>query len=74
MIMNFYDFERECYLRSIPSVDLNDVTSDNPVNCSKHKLSLGEYEKILSEYNPNNDDNVRLACNLWMIQSGPLLV
>ena len=37
---DFGGFVRECYLRSEPSVDLNNVTSDNPVNCSKHRLSI----------------------------------
>ena len=35
---NGHDFIRECYLRSTPSVDLDEVTSDNPIDCCKHKL------------------------------------
>ena len=47
---DFGGFVRECYLRSEPSVDLNNVTSGNPVNCSKHRLSTDEYKRILVEY------------------------
>jgi len=73
------DFIRECYLRSEPSVDLNDVTSDNPIDCCKHKLSQQEYEKILQEFGitdeqGNTIDHDRIvACNMWMLGSGPSL-
>lgn len=72
--MEFGKFIRECYLRSVPSVDLDQVTSDNPVNCSKHTLAYSEYDKILEEFGVNQDHNLQLACNMWMLQSGPLLV
>ncbi len=72
--MDFNNFVRECYLRSNPSVDLNDVTSENPVKCGEHKLLVSEYEKILAEFNKDNDHNVTVACNMWMLQSGPQLV
>ena len=39
-------FIREYYLRSTPSVDLDNVTSENPVNCSEHKLSTDDYHAI----------------------------
>lgn len=78
---DFGGFVRECYLRSEPSVDLNNVTSDNPVNCSKHRLSTDEYKRILVEYgvadeneNPIDGNRDRLVgCNMWMLQSGPQL-
>lgn len=78
---DFGGFVRECYLRSEPSVDLNNVTSDNPVNCSKHRLSTDEYKRILVEYgvadeNENPIDGNRewlIGCNMWMLQSGPQL-
>ena len=76
---NGHDFVRECYLRSEPSVDLDTVTSDNPINCSKHKLSVPEYEKILQEFgltdeqgNTIDQDRV-VGCNMWMLNSGPNL-
>ena len=34
----FNDFVRECYLQSVPSVDIDKITADNPINCCKHKL------------------------------------
>lgn len=76
---DFGGFVRECYLRSEPSVDLDEVTSDNPVNCSKHRLSTDEYKRILVEYgvadeNPIDGNRDRLfGCNMWMLQSGPQL-
>ena len=76
---DFNGFVRECYLRSTPSVDLDEVTSDNPVDCCKHRLSEQDYEAILREYgvtdekgNTLNHDYI-LACNMWMLQSGPQL-
>lgn len=76
---NGHDFIRECYLRSTPSVDLDEVTSDNPIDCCKHKLSEREYETILQEFGITNEqgetlDHDRLVgCNMWMIGSGPSL-
>jgi len=78
---DFGGFVRECYLRSEPSVDLNNVTSDNPVNYSKHWLSTDEYKRILVEYgvadeneNPIDGNRDRLiGCNMWMMRSGPQL-
>lgn len=72
--MEFGKFVRECYLRSVPSVDLNNVTSENPVDCCKHKLLESEYEKILKEFNPEDNPDITVGCTIWMIQSGPQLV
>lgn len=83
--MNKFDFDgfiRECYLRSEPSVDLNNVTSENPVNCSEHRLSCEEYDAILREYGVTDSDgkktkqygeHILMGCNMWMLQSGPQL-
>ncbi len=71
--MEFGKFIRECYLRSIPSVDLNDVTSDNHINCSDHKLAVSVYEDILREFDVEGNDDLTTACNMWMLQSGPQL-
>ena len=76
---SWHDFVRECYLRSTPSVNLDEVTSDNPIDCCKHKLSEPEYEKILQEFGITNEqgetlDHDRLVdCNMWMLGSGPSL-
>lgn len=76
---NYGEFIRQCYLRSTPSVDLNNVTSDNPVNCSKHRLSCEEYNTILREYgiideqgNTINQERI-VTCNMFMLHSGPSL-
>ena len=72
--MEFGEFIRECYLRSTPSVDLNDVTEENPVDCREHKLLLSEYEKILAEFKVEAGTELYCGCNMWMLQSGPQLV
>lgn len=69
--MNFGVFIRECYLKSTPSVDLYEVTKDNPVDCCKHTLKMSDYNDILKEYCKTNDEEY--ACNMWMLQSGPQL-
>lgn len=76
---NGHDFMRECYLRSTPSVDLDAVTSEQPIDCCNHRLSVPEYEKILQEFGITNEqgetlDHDRLCgCNMWMLNSGPSL-
>lgn len=69
---DFSGFVRECYLRSEPSVDLNEVTEENPVNCCEHRLAISEYERICREFDVK--DEYDAACGMWMIQSGPQLV
>ena len=78
---NFGAFVRECYLRSTPSVDLDKVTNDNPVKCSDHRLSMEEYDHILTEFGVTNEkgeaidpnSNLLIGCSMWMLQSGPQL-
>lgn len=74
MAFDFNKFIRECYLRSNPSVDLDKVTSENPVNCGHHKLLISEYEKIIDEFDIRDNKDIMLGCNMWMLQSGPQLV
>ena len=69
--MNFSEFKRQCYLRAEPSVDLNDVTKDNPINCDKHKLKCSVYDEIIKEFCKTKDEEY--ACNIWELQSGPKL-
>ena len=76
---NGHDFMRECYLRSTPSVDLDEVTSENPIDCCKHRLSEQEYERILQEFGVTDADGSTIdhdrlmACNMWTLGSGPSL-
>ena len=67
----FGEFIRQCYLKSTPSVDLNEVSKDNPVDCCKHILNMSDYDEIQKEFCENDNDIV--ACNMWMLQSGPQL-
>lgn len=79
---NGHEFFRACYLKAEPSVDLDKVTSDNPINCSDYKLKMSVYESILHEMgvtdengkpvDPNSD--ILLGCNMWMLDMGPSLV
>ena len=74
-----YKFMRECYLRSTPPVDLDEACKDNPVDCRKHKLTTDEYQKILCEFGivdaegNTTDKDIRLACDMWVVNSGPKL-
>ena len=70
--MDFYNFMRECYLRSNPSVDLDKASEENPVNCSEHLLLISEYEKILEEFCKDNRE-LKMSCNMWLLRSGPQL-
>ena len=72
--MEFGKFVREVYLRSVPSVDLDKVTGKKKVNCSDHKLTVSEYNNILKEFDVKDDSNEILACNMFMLQSGPQLI
>ena len=72
--MEFGKFVRECYLRSVPSVDLDKLAKDEKVNCSDHKLTVSEYEAILKDFDVKEDSNEIMACNMFMLQSGPQLI
>lgn len=65
-------FVREVYLRSTPSVDLELVTEEKSVDCTKHTLPMSVYDELLAEYCENADD--RFAANMFMVMSGPQLV
>ena len=74
---DFNDFVRECYLNSTPSVDL--TATEEPVDCCAHKLSVAKYKELQEELivallGQTTADNVRLATNMWCLQSGPQLV
>lgn len=66
--------KRECYLRSVPSVDLDLVTGDNPIDCCNHRLEYDELEKIYTEYGVNDDYRLLKACNMWLLFSGTSIV
>jgi len=63
-------FVREVYLRSTPSVDLEIV--EEQVDCTKHTIPMSVYDQLLNEFCENDDE--RLAANMFMLRSGPQLV
>ena len=65
-------FIREVYLRSTPSVDLDLVTEEHRVDCTKHTLPMSVYNELLAEYCENEDE--RFTANMFMLMSGPQLV
>ena len=40
--MDYKEFIRQCYLKSTPSIDLNNVTKENPIDCYKHQLKISD--------------------------------
>ena len=71
-MFKFGDFIRDCYLQAVPSIDLNDVSKDNPIDCCDYHLKTDLYDDILNQYCENDEE--RKMCNMWMLQSGPQLV
>ena len=76
---NFSDFIRACYLASEPSIDLNEVSEDNPIDCCKHRLSQEKYCELQKELAATlvgkaTSDDVMFATNMWCLQSGPQIV
>ena len=65
-------FVREVYLRSTPSIDLNLVTEEKSVDCTKHTIPMSVYDQLLDEYCENSDE--RMQANMFMLMSGPQLV
>ena len=43
MKISFEEFKRQCYLKSTPSIDLDEVTKENPIDCCKHTLKMSDY-------------------------------
>lgn len=70
--MDFYGFKRECYLKSVPSVDLDEVSEENPIKCSDYKLLCSVCDEIQEKYCKTKDEIY--ATNIWLLQSGPQLV
>lgn len=65
-------FVREVYLRSVPSVDLELVTEEKSVDCTKHTILMSVYDQLLDEYCENDEE--RMSANMFMLMSGPQLV
>lgn len=65
-------FVREVYLRSEPSVDL--ATIEGKVDCCRHTLKMSVYDEILKEFGVEEGTDEYLACNMFMLMSGPQLI
>lgn len=65
-------FIREVYLRSTPSIDLDLVTEEKSVDCTKHTLPMSVYDALLEEFCETADE--RMSANMFMLMSGPQLV
>jgi hypothetical protein len=81
-MFNGHAFMREVYLRSNPSVDIEKVTAEHSIDCTKHKLPMSVYKTILREFGIFDENNktvlhkesLLVGCNMWMLNKGPQLV
>ncbi len=76
------EFIREVYLRAVPSVDLNEVSGENPVDCNNCAILESEWLRLLNDFDLNDRkdgrdfqrSNVRFDAFFWMMNSGPKIV
>lgn len=79
---NADDFIREVYLRAVPSVDLNEVSWENPVDCNSCTILESVWLRLLNEFDLNDRKDgrderrkdVRYDVHFWMMNSGPKIV
>jgi len=79
---NAGDFVREVYLRAVPSVDPNEVSRENPVDCNSCTILESEWQRLLNEFDLNDRKDgrderrkdVRYDVHFWMMNSGPKIV
>lgn len=77
---NVNAFVREVYLRSNPSVDLNEISTENPIRPGDYAIKESELNAILCKYgvidengNVLNSD-INLAVCFWLLNSGPYIM
>lgn len=68
--MDAKGFIRECYLRSVPSVDLENTKET--IDCTKHELQTSVWEEILNKFAETESE--KYAASMWCVCSGPKLV
>lgn len=73
MAKSIDEFIRQCYLKSTPSIDLNDVPKGEQIAPWDHKLDYEEYCALVEEYSEGNAE-VKGAMNIWCLNSGPSIV
>lgn len=72
-------FTREVYLSATPSVDLDEVTSENPIKASNYRIGYSVYDAILRKYGVLDENNKvinsdwNVATAMWMLDCGPSL-
>lgn len=79
---NGSEFMRQVYLHSNPSVDLNDVPSEHPINGEDYTIKQSEFDAILHQMgvtdengnavDPNSD--LLMACFMWAVNKGPVII
>ena len=73
-------FVREVFLRSNPSVDLNDITDKNPIRPGDYTIKESELNIILRKYGVIDENGIvlnrdlNMAVCFWLLNQGPLIV
>ena len=78
MEFDAHKFFREVYLRSNPSVDIDEAKS---IKCGEHFLGLSDDNSILQEFAIVGEDgkpfddtkDICVSCNMFMLDKGPQL-
>ena len=73
-------FVREVFLRSNPSVDLNEVSVEHPIKPGDYAIKKSEYDAILRKYGVIDengiatDPDLNMAVGFWLLNQGPNIV
>lgn len=73
-------FVREVFLRSNPSVDLNEVSAEHPIKPGDYTIMESEYNAILRKYGVIDengkaiDPDLNMAVGFWLLDQGPHIV
>ena len=73
-------FVREVFLRSNPSVDLDEISDEHPIRPGDYAIKDSELNTILRKYGViDENDNVLnsdlyLAVCFWLLNSGPYIM
>lgn len=70
MEFNAEKFIRAIYLAASPSIDIDKAEQIVPW---EHTLTVSRYEELLKE-SAGDDRNIRLYCNMFMLDKGPKLI
>lgn len=70
-MQTMFDFARECYMHSVPPVDLNEATEK--ITPWDHKLQYQTFIELVEEF-AKGDDERRSATYMWCLNSGPSII